>query len=77
MTCLNSLVPQVSCSVKLKKVIDFTDIYGMAEQLYCDNNSHPAVDPVVHIEIVGKYTWLNQIRIKFAVIHLKNLAIWA
>ena len=51
-TCLNSLVSEAHLLPKIEKVVDFEEAYPMVEHLYCEENGHPAVDPVVLVKIV-------------------------
>ena len=37
---------------KIDSAIDFTKIYDLVENLYCEDNSRPSVDPVVLFKIV-------------------------
>lgn len=49
--CLDSLVPENHLLRKIEKVIDFTAIYGMVEDLYCEDNGRPSADPVVLVKL--------------------------
>ena len=50
--CLEDLVPSNHLLRKIEKAVDFTEIYPMVEQYYCEDNGRPAVDPVVLVKIV-------------------------
>ena len=52
MTCLEMLVPAGHLLRKIERAIDFSEIYGMVEDLYCNDNGRPAIDPVVLIKMV-------------------------
>ena len=52
MYSLEDLVPESSLFRKIDKYIDFTFIYDKVENLYCENNGRPSVDPVVLFKLV-------------------------
>jgi transposase len=49
---LEVLVPQEHLLRKIDKVVDFNHIYDLVEDLYCEDNGRPAVDPVVLVKMV-------------------------
>ena len=49
---LEVLVPQEHLLRKIDKVVDFNHIYDLVEDLYCEDNGRPAVDPVVLVNMV-------------------------
>lgn len=49
---LESLVPQDHLLRKIDAAIDFKKIYEFVEDLYCEDNGRPSVDPVVLFKIV-------------------------
>ena len=49
---LEGLVPEEHLLRKIEKAIDFTEVYGMVEHLYCEDNGRPAADPVVLVKMV-------------------------
>ena len=52
MTTMEELVPDDSLFRKVDKYIDFTFIYDLVKDKYCDNNGRPSIDPVVLFKIV-------------------------
>ena len=50
--CLEDLVPEDHLLRKIEKAVDFGEIYPMVEEYYCEDNSRPAVDPVVLVKIM-------------------------
>ena len=50
--CMDELVPSDHLLRKIDKVIDFSRIYELVEDLYCPNNGRPSVDPVVLFKMV-------------------------
>lgn len=46
------LVPVGHLLCKIERAIDFSEVYGMVEYLYCEDNGRPAVDPVVLVKMV-------------------------
>ena len=52
MTTMEELVPDDSLFRKIDKYIDFTFIYDLVKDKYCDNNGRPSIDPVVLFKIV-------------------------
>jgi len=49
---LDELVPQDHLVRKIDRAIDFSFIYNLVEDLYCEDNGRPSIDPVVLIKIV-------------------------
>jgi len=45
-------MPQGHLLRKIESVIDFSEVYGMVEHLYSEDNGRPAVDPVVLVKMV-------------------------
>ena len=52
MTTMEELVPEDSLFRKIDKYIDFTFIYDLVKDKYCENNGRPSVDPVVLFKLV-------------------------
>ena len=89
---LESMVPQDHLLRKIDAAIDFKKIYEFVEDLYCEDNGRPSVDPVVLFKIVliqhiygipMRYTQYrglaqvtNWVKLKFAAMNLKKLATW-
>ena len=49
---LEDMVPQDHLLRKIDAAIDFRRIYEFVEDLYCEDNGRPSVDPVVLFKIV-------------------------
>lgn len=49
---LENMVPQDHLLRKIDAAIDFKKIYEFVEDLYCEDNGRPSVDPVVLFKIV-------------------------
>jgi len=49
---LDELVPLDHLVRKIDRAIDFSFIYDLVEDLYCEDNGRPSIDPVVLIKIV-------------------------
>ena len=49
---LENIVPQDHLLRKIDAAIDFKKIYEFVEDLYCEDNGRPSVDPVVLFKIV-------------------------
>ena len=49
---LENMVPQDHLLRKIDSAIDFKKIYEFVEDLYCEDNGRPSVDPVVLFKIV-------------------------
>jgi transposase len=52
MLCLEDLVPQDHLLRKIEKAVDFSEIYPMVKQYYCEDNGRPAADPVMLVKMV-------------------------
>ena len=52
MISLEGLVPQDHLLRKIDCAVDFTHIYDFVEDIYCADNGHPSVDPVVLFKMV-------------------------
>ena len=48
---LEELVPKDHLVRKIDRALDFSFIYDLVEDLYCEDNGRPSVDPVVLIKI--------------------------
>ncbi len=49
---LEAMVPENHLLRKIDAAIDFDKIYDFVEDLYCEDNGRPSVDPVVLFKIV-------------------------
>lgn len=52
MLCTDMLVPKGHLLRKIDAAVDFTHIYELVEDLYCENNGRPSCDPVVLFKLV-------------------------
>ena len=52
MTTMEEIVPENSLFRKVDKYIDFTFIYDLVKDKYCENNGRPSIDPVVLFKLV-------------------------
>lgn len=50
--CVDEFVPQDHLLRKIDKVVDFSHIYDLVEELYCPDNGRPSCDPVVLFKMV-------------------------
>lgn len=50
--CLEEFVPQEHLLRKIDSAVDFTHIYDIVADLYCENNGRPSIDPVVLFKMV-------------------------
>jgi transposase len=50
--CVEDMVPQDHILRKISKAIDFSFIYDLVRDKYCEDNGRPSIDPVVLIKIV-------------------------
>ena len=50
--CMDELIPEDHLLRKIDSVIDFTKIYEIVSDLYCENNGRPSIDPIVLFKIV-------------------------
>lgn len=47
MPCTDMLAPREHLLRKIDAAVDFSHIYELAEDLYCENNGRPGCDPVM------------------------------
>ena len=52
MLCTDMLVPKDHLLRKIDAAVDFTYIYSLVEDLYCEDNGRPSCDPVVLFKLV-------------------------
>ena len=52
MLCVDMLVPKDHLLRKIDAAVDFTHIYDLVEDLYCEGNGRPSCDPVVLFKLV-------------------------
>ena len=52
MLCTDMLVPKEHLLRKIDAAVDFTHIYELVEDLYCEDNGRPSCDPVVLFKLV-------------------------
>lgn len=52
MLCTDMLVPKDHLLRKIDAAVDFAYIYGLVEELYCEDNGRPSCDPVVLFKLV-------------------------
>ena len=52
MLCVDMLVPKEHLLRKIDAAVDFTRIYDLVEDLYCEDNGRPSCDPVVLFKLV-------------------------
>ena len=52
MLCVDMLVPKEHLLRKIDAAVDFTRIYDLVEDLYCEDNGRPSWDPVVLFKLV-------------------------
>ena len=52
MLCVDMLVPKEHLLRKIDAAVDFTHIYDLVEDLYCEDNGRPSCDPVVLFKLV-------------------------
>ena len=52
MISIEDLVPQDHLLRQISSAVDFSKIYEFVEELYCDNNGRPSIDPVVLFKMV-------------------------
>ena len=50
--CMDELIPEDHLLRKIDSVIDFTKIYDIVSDLYCENNGRPSIDPIVLFKMV-------------------------
>lgn len=49
---IEDLVPKDHLLRKVSDAVDFSEIYNFVEELYCDDNGRPSIDPVVLFKMV-------------------------
>ena len=52
MLCVDMLVPKDHLLRKIDAAVDFTHVYDLVEDLYCEDNGRPSCDPVVLFKLV-------------------------
>ena len=52
MLCTDMLVPKDHLLRKIDAAVDFTHVYDLVEDLYCEDNGRPSCDPVVLFKLV-------------------------
>ena len=52
MISIEDLVPQDHLLRQISSAVDFSKIYEFVEELYCDDNGRPSIDPVVLFKMV-------------------------
>lgn len=52
MISIEDLVPQEHLLRQISNAVDFSKIYEFVEELYCDDNGRPSIDPVVLFKMV-------------------------
>ena len=52
MISIEDLVPQGHLLRQISNAVDFSKIYEFVEELYCDDNGRPSIDPVILIKMV-------------------------
>ena len=50
--CVEDFVPQDHLLRKIEEAVDFSYIYELVKDLYCNNNGRPGIDPVVLFKMV-------------------------
>ena len=50
--CLENLVPQDHLLRKINSTVDFDKLYEFVEELYCNDNGRPSIDPVILFKMV-------------------------
>ena len=50
--CLEDLVPEDHLLRKIEAAVDFSKIYEIVEDLYCEDNGRPSIDPVILFKMV-------------------------
>ena len=49
---MDELIPEDHLLRKIDRAIDFTKIYDIVTELYCENNGRPSIDPIVLFKMV-------------------------
>ena len=52
MLCTDMLVPKDHLLRKIDAAVDFTHVYDLVKDLYCEDNGRPSCDPVVLFKLV-------------------------
>ena len=52
MISIEDLVPKEHLLRQINSAVDFSKIYEFVEELYCDDNGRPSIDPVVLFKMV-------------------------
>ncbi|MBE6913142.1 MAG: IS5/IS1182 family transposase, partial [Ruminococcaceae bacterium] len=52
MISIEDLVPQDHLLRQISEAVDFSKIYEIVEELYCEDNGRPSIDPVVLFKMV-------------------------
>ena len=52
MRSIEDLVPEEHLLRQISNAVDFSKIYEFVEELYCDDNGRPSIDPVVLFKMV-------------------------
>lgn len=50
--CLEDLVPQDHLLRKIENAVDFNKIYEFVNELYCEDNGRPSIDPIILFKMV-------------------------
>ncbi|MDE5753447.1 MAG: transposase, partial [Oscillospiraceae bacterium] len=50
--CVENFVPKDHLLRKIEEAVDFSYIYELVKDLYCENNGRPGIDPVVLFKMV-------------------------
>lgn len=50
--CLENLVPQDHLLRKIDNAVNFDKLYEFVEELYCNDNGRPSIDPVILFKMV-------------------------
>ena len=50
--CVEDFVPKDHLLRKIEEAVDFSYIYELVKELYCENNGRPGIDPVVLFKMV-------------------------
>ena len=50
--CVEDFVPEDHLLRKIEEAVDFSNIYELVQDLYCENNGRPGIDPVILFKMV-------------------------
>ena len=50
--CLENIIPQDHLLRKIEKAVDFNKLYEFVEDLYCNDNGRPSINPVILFKMV-------------------------